>query len=175
MPAKIVASKDIKGLLSAKVNELQHQYGKNIFRSESKPETLLIIWGIMREPMFILLILACSLYFMLGQPDEGFMMLLAMVLVGAISVYQEVKSSKAIKALEHFTHSTVSVLRDGTTRLIASEELVPGDVMLLDEGMNIPADAIVLQQNDFTVNESVITGESAPVEKSEGAERNIVL
>ena len=175
MPAKIVDPGDIVGLSSANISELQRKFGKNVFRRESKPETLIIVWGIVREPMFILLIAACALYFILGQPDEGFMMLVAMALVGAISVYQEVKSSNAIKALKHLTNSNVSVLRDGITLLIAAEDLVPGDIMLLQEGMNIPADAIVLQQNDLTVNESIVTGESAPVEKNEKDGNNIIF
>jgi Ca2+-transporting ATPase len=93
------------------------------------------------------------------------MMLVEIGLVTTISLYQEVKSSNAVKALQQFTESGVSVIRDGREIIIPSEELVPGDIMLLDEGMNIPADALILKENDLTVNESVITGESMPADK----------
>src|SRR6185295_10805978 len=110
----------------------------------------------------------------LGEPGEGALMLLAMILVAAISFYQEVKSINALEALQQFAQSKVAVIRGGKEMIITTEELVPGDIMLLEEGMNIPADAIILQENDFTVNESIITGESLPAEKQEREGHNIL-
>lgn len=103
------------------------------------------------------------------------MMLVAMTIVVSISLYQEVKNSNALKALRHLTSPKVTVIRDGTEYTVLSSELVPGDIMLLDEGMSIPADATVLQENDLSVNESVITGESVPVEKHITPGTNMLL
>ncbi|MBK7883376.1 MAG: HAD-IC family P-type ATPase [Chitinophagaceae bacterium] len=158
---------NIQGLSGTQVSILQQQYGKNIFHAAHERRFAHIVWGIVKEPMFILLVIACSLYFILGETSEGIMMLVAMVIVAAISLYQEVKSSHALEALRQFTTSKVTVIRNGKEIFLQAEELVPGDIILLEEGMNIPADAIILQANDLTINESVITGESFPVEKME--------
>jgi Ca2+-transporting ATPase len=165
MPVQVSQPNDIQGLSHLQIPALIRQYGKNVFRAESSRNLVHIIRGIIIEPMFILLAIACSLYFILGEVNEGLMMLVAIIIVTTISLYQEVKSSNAVKALQQFTESGVSVIRDGKEGIIPAEDLVPGDVMLLDEGMNIPADAVILQENDLTVNESVITGESMPADK----------
>lgn len=174
MSGKVIEPGDIHGLSIHEIPALQQQYGKNIFRGESSLRFLHIVWGILKEPMFILLVIACSLYFILGEQIEGIMMLAAMCLVAAISFYQEVKSTNALKALQQFTQPKVTVMRSGKQMIIAAEELVPGDIILVDEGMNIPADAIILQENDCTVNESIITGESLPVDKHETEGHNIL-
>src|SRR5437870_5754565 len=106
--------------------------------------------------MFILLCLTCALYFIMDESEEGFLMLAAMLFVAAISVYQEVKNFKALQALQEYTEPKVIVIRNGTEKSIASSELVPGDIILLEEGNKVPADSIVIQQNDLTINESVI-------------------
>jgi P-type Ca2+ transporter type 2C len=162
----------IEGLLTEEVISLQKQYGKNIFQFKKEYRFLHIVWDIIHEPMFILLAIACSLYFILGEISEGIMMALAMVIIMAISVYQEAKSSKAIRALKQFTEPKTPVIRNNSEQLINSQDLVPGDIMLLEEGMKIPADALIMQQNDLSIDESVITGESLPVAKNEGEGQN---
>lgn len=154
------------GLATEEVIALQKQYGKNIFRFNKEYRVAHIVWDIVREPMFVLLAIACSLYFILGENKEGVMMAVAMIIVMAISVFQEARSSRAIRALKQFTEPKTAVIRNGKESLIDSEELVPGDIILLEEGMRIPADAQVIQQNDLSVDESIITGESVPVEKN---------
>ncbi len=174
MSGKVIELKKLQGLSAGEVQLLRLRFGKNLFQQEASRHFLKIIWDICREPMFILLFIACSLYFVLGETGEGIMMLAAIILVAAISIYQEVKSSHAVEALKQFTEPKVSVIRNGETIVIPAEELVPGDILLLEEGMKIPADAVVLQENDFTVNESVITGESMPVDKHETEGFNIL-
>lgn len=163
------------GLRKDEVISLQKQYGKNIFRFKKENRFLHILWDIVREPMFILLAIACSLYFILGEISEGIMMAVAMVMIMAISVYQEVKSSRAIRALKQFTEPKTPVIRDSTEQLINSVDLVPGDLMLLEEGMKIPADGLIIQQNDLSIDESVITGESLPVSKNEEEGNNKIF
>lgn len=164
-----------KGLSSADIPALQKQFGKNVFNSGSQRQFYHILFDVAKEPMFILLLVAATLYFILGEMEEGIMMLAATALVAAISVYQDIKSSNAIKALQQFTQPQVTVIRDGTEKSIATEELVPGDITELEEGMHIPADAIILQQNDLSVNESIVTGESLPVDKDESEGHNILF
>jgi len=155
------------GLSTARAKELLAQVGRNEFQSGSDRSLFRIIGDIVKEPMFLLLLAACFLYFLLGEPRQGFLMLLAMVFVTAISIYQEVKSSRALAALKKYTEPKVKCIRDGQLMVLSGSELVPGDVILVEEGGRIPADARVLQSNDFSVNEAIITGESFPVTKED--------
>lgn len=163
------------GLPADEIPQLQKKFGKNIFRFELSRGPLHIIWDLVREPMFLMLLVACILYFVLGEVTEGIMMLVAMAIVVSISLYQEVKNSNALKALQDITSPKVTVIRNGTEHTILSRELVPGDIMLLEEGMSIPADALVLQENDLTVDESMITGESVPIDKHINSGVNILF
>jgi Ca2+-transporting ATPase len=174
MPGKVTEIGNVQGLSQQEIPSLQKQYGRNVFHAGAEYRFLHIVWDIIREPMFILLVIACLLYFILGEISEGVMMAVAMVIVTAISLYQEVKSSRALDALKQFTGPKVTVIRDGNETVISNEELVPGDIMLLEEGMKVPSDAMVIQGNDLSVNESIITGESVPVEKNETEGRNLL-
>ncbi len=87
-------------------------------------------------------------------------------MVVATSLYQELRSANAIKGLRKYTQGNVRVIRNGAETQVTSEELVPGDIMLLSEGEQIPADAVVLQQNDCSVDEAIMTGESIAVFKN---------
>jgi len=166
MANKVTEIENLVGLSSQDIPLLQKQYGKNRLHAGASHRFLRILADIFTEPMFILLVIACSLYFILGEVGEGIMMAIAMVIVTAISIYQEVKSSRALEALRQLTEPRVTVIRSGQQQVISDEDLLPGDVMLLEEGMKIPADAIVIQSNDLSVNESVISGESLAVEKT---------
>jgi Ca2+-transporting ATPase len=162
----------ITGLTEDEVRFRQRQYGKNIFQPSKQFRILYVVKGILAEPMFILLVLASCLYFMLGDKNEGIMMAVAISIVVAISIYQEVKSSLALRSLQQYTEAHVSVIRNNRESIIMTQELVPGDIMLLAEGMKVPADALIIASNDLSVNESIITGESLPVEKEEAGEKN---
>jgi P-type Ca2+ transporter type 2C len=174
MPHTVSYTKSIMGLPEEKIPELQQRFGKNIFLMEPQRRFLHVLLDIIREPMFLLLIAACTLYFILGKTSEGWMMMAAMVFVAAISIYQDVKSTRALKALKELAQPKITVIRNGLEKIIFSTELVPGDVMLLEEGNKIPADAKVIQENDLSVNESVITGESMPVIKQETDGHNLL-
>ena len=169
MAEQTLATNQLQGLNTADIANLQKKHGKNVFKKDGSYNFLRIVVDTVKEPMFILLAVACFLYFLLGEISEGIMMLVAISIVSAISLYQEVKSSKALEALKSFAEPLVEVIRSGKQETIAAEELVPGDVMLLAEGMNVPADARVVEQNDLSVNESVLTGESVPVTKTPGS------
>ena len=166
MPDKVFYIEDLKGLSEEEIPALQQQFGKNIFQLEHSRRLYQIIWDILKEPMFILLTVACLLYFILGESSEGSIMLAAMLFVAAISIYQENRSTKALKALRQYTEPKVTVIRNGQHKVIDAIDLLPGDIMILEEGDKIPADATIVQANDLSINESIITGESFPVEKN---------
>jgi len=162
MPAHTSDMALYPGLKKSEVQSLLKQFGKNVLGKDRNNGFLLAVWNIIKEPMFLMLISASVLYFLLGESNEGLLMLMAMGLVVAISIYQETKSSRALGMLKEFTQARIAVIRDNQEEMILTEDLVPGDVMILKEGEKVPADAIVLHANDMTVNESVITGESFP-------------
>jgi len=153
------------GLSSAEAARLQALYGKNSLRSGSRYGMLVILWKAIKEPMFALLAGACLLYFLLGEQGEGLLMLLAMGFVAAISVFQEMRSSRALAALRQYTQPLATVIRDGQAKALPAEEIVPGDIITVGEGDRVPADALILRANDLSMNESLVTGETFPVDK----------
>ena len=165
----------ISGLKDLDIPALVKRYGKNQFKAAHEHGFIRMIWEIVKEPMFLMLLLACLLYFILGEVKEGLLMLAAMVFVGAISFFQGVKSSKALAALQQFTQPKVTVVRDGRKQIIFSEDLVPGDVLSLEEGNSVPADSTIFNSNDLSINESIITGESQPVDKNASEGHNLLF
>ena len=164
----------MQGLSEKEVQLLLQQHGKNALLINTRKRFLKIIWDIVKEPMFLLLLLACCLYFILRENTEGFMMMAALFFVSAISVFQEIKSSNALESLKQLTEPKVKVIRGGIEKEIEIENLVPGDIFLLEEGAKVPADAKITEQNDLSVDESIITGESLPVDKTIEAGANII-
>jgi len=143
-----------------------------MFEASKQFRLFRVLKDILLEPMFLLLVIASCLYFILGDKNEGIMMAIAIIIVTTISIYQEVKSSLALKSLQQYTEPRITVIRGGKEEIIMTEELVPGDVLLLAEGMKVPADADIITSNDLAINESIITGESLPVEKNNAERKN---
>lgn len=154
------------GLTRTQVDTLRQQHGWNELPAENGRHLWRTIRGIVFEPMFAVLLLACGLYLVLGELDQGLLMLAGMIFVAAISFFQDVKSNHALQALRQYTEPRIGVIREGAVQSILSRELVPGDLMILEEGNLVPADGVVVQSNDLSVNESVLTGESVPVDKN---------
>jgi Ca2+-transporting ATPase len=118
---------------------------------------------VLREPMFLLLLLAVGVYFLLGDLAEaGFLFLGALATIGLVIV-QEARSERALAALKALAEPTAQVVRAGRTRRIAAADLVAGDIVLVGEGGRAPADGILVAGDVLSVDESVLTGESAPV------------
>jgi Ca2+-transporting ATPase len=155
-----------RGLKAIDLGGLEKKFGKNEFSAQAETNIFSTGWNIVREPMFLILLLACLLYFILGETQQGLLMLASLFFVAAISFYQEVKSARALAALRDYTQPMVKVFRDDREQTIFSRDLLPGDVFLVEEGDLVPADAAILQANDLSVNESILTGESLPVEKN---------
>ncbi len=174
MPEQVTELPRPVGLRQAEAESLQLRYGRNTVEIRNR-RFLRFIAGIVLEPMFILLAVATSIYFIAGEHSEGFMMVAAIIIVTAISVFQDARSEHALSELQSYTREGVKVIRDGSEKIIPAEDLVPGDVCLLEEGNLVPADATVISGNDFTVNESVVTGESFPVAKEAGSENNTIF
>ena len=127
-----------------------------------------IALGVLREPMFLLLLAATGIYLVLGDVHEAMVLGASIVGVIAITVMQERKAERALEALRDLSSPRAMVLRDGERKRIAGRDVVRGDLLILAEGDRVPADARLLQATDLTADESLLTGESLPVDKRAG-------
>jgi Ca2+-transporting ATPase len=153
------------GLNSEEVLASRIKHGMNDLEAKQENRFIKLTKEIALEPLFILLVFTAIIYFTLHEYNEGFIMLAAIVFVSGISVYQENKSQNAVEALKKLTNPYSKVLRNGELIKIPGIELVVNDVIVLEDGDIIPADAQVMEAHDFSVNESSLTGESLPVSK----------
>ena len=165
---------NLAGLTDDQVQHSRSVYGENKIIKTKINYLWYTVKNILKEPMLVLLATASVLYFTHGNLAEGIFLLAAIVLVFSISQYQEARSKNALDALRKLTQPKCKVVRNAKISEIQTEELVIGDLIVVEEGSLIPADATIIQSNDFTVDESILTGESASVEKDEDSEKNIV-
>ncbi|HHW94811.1 MAG TPA: cation-translocating P-type ATPase [Mogibacterium sp.] len=153
------------GITTARAQELQITYGRNELTPQKKESFFRKVMHIVREPMFILLLIAAIIYFILGEPRDGAIMLIFVVGIISIEVIQEWKTDRTLNALKELSAPHIEVIRDGVNQTIASTDLVPGDLMIIYEGDKIPADGFVIKSSDLCVDESSLTGESEGVWK----------
>ena len=154
------------GLTTEEAKALQVQHGKNELSAEKKESFAKKVFKIITEPMFLLLIIAAAIYFILGEPVDGLIMLAFVVGIIGIEVFQEWKTDKTLNALKELSAPHITALRDGRETKIASADLVPGDIMMVHEGVKIPADGYVVKCSDLCVDESSLTGEAEGVWKT---------
>jgi Ca2+-transporting ATPase len=156
------------GLTSEDAGRRLAAEGPNALPSPDRRSGAAIVLGVLREPMFSLLVAAAGVYLLLGDLREALVLAASIVVVLAITVVQERKAERALEALRDLSSPRALVVRDGAVRRIAGAEVVRGDLLLLAEGDRVPADARLVAANELTLNESLLTGESLPVEKREG-------
>src|SRR6185295_19682832 len=131
--------------------------GYNELPSAKPKSPLRIAWEVLREPMFLLLIAASAIYFVLGDLREALVLLASVVVVTGITFYQEHKSERALEALRDLSSPRALVIRDGEAKRIPGREVVQDDVLLLKEGDRVPADAVLLACSALTADESMLT------------------
>ena len=153
------------GLTDSEVKSRIAKDGYNELQGSKSRSFWTIIFGVVKEPMFMLLVGCATLYMFLGDIAEGFMLLGFVFVVMGIEFYQERKSEKALDALKDLASPRALVIRDNTEIRIAGREVVCDDIIVLQEGDRIPADATVLKSVNLLVDESLLTGESVPVRK----------
>ncbi len=158
----------ISGLSEELAAERLAEEGYNELPSAKKRSILAIALEVVREPMFLLLVAGGSIYFILGDIQEALMLLGFVCVVMGITLYQERKTERALEALSVLSSPRALVIRDGQQRRLAAPELVRGDIIVLAEGDRVPADAVLLSTLNFSVDESLLTGEAVPVRKVAG-------
>ena len=156
----------MNGLSEKEALKRQEKYGLNILILEKKSNFFLKLLHCLTEPMFLLLLFASIIYFILGEAKDGITMLVFVVGMIGIDVINEYKTDKTLKSLKELSSPKIEVLRDNKRKFINSSFLVPGDIMYLHEGEKAPADGKIIKCSSLAIDESSLTGESIPIWKS---------
>jgi Ca2+-transporting ATPase len=155
----------LQGLSEQETRERLAIDGYNELPSTKKRTFFHILWEVLREPMFLMLIACGVLYMFLGDQEEALMLMGFVVVIIGITFYQEQKTERALDALRDLSSPRALVIRDGKQQRIAGREVVRDDIILVAEGDRVPADAVLLTGSNVSVDESLLTGESVPVRK----------
>ncbi|MFD2554607.1 cation-translocating P-type ATPase [Sphingobacterium tabacisoli] len=164
----------LKGLDQDELVQSRKRFGYNQMDNMHKSTGLEMFLDILKEPMLILLFAISIIYLIVGDYGEASFMLVAIVFVSAISFYQDNRSKKALEELEKLNEPLSTVIRDGLVIQIPTHEVAVGDLCLTEEGKIINADGRIVHSNDFSVNESSLTGESLSVFKNAESKNNQV-
>ena len=158
------------GLSEIEATRRLRSEGYNELPRGSQRTLIRIVGEIASEPMFELLLAAAAIYLVVGDLGEALMLAGSAIITVAIAVVQESRTERVLESLRDLTSPRALVIRDQVQRRIAGREVVRGDVIVLAEGDRVPADAVIVSSNDLQADESLLTGESAPVRKRAGGE-----
>lgn len=156
---------DYRGITSQKAAENLKSHGLNELPTAKPKNVWQIAFEVIREPMFLLLMSCGAVYLLLGDYSEGIILLSWVFVIIFITFYQHRKTENSLQALRQLSSPRALVIRDGEERRIAGREVVVDDLIVLNEGDRVPADAVILESQNLTVDESLLTGESVPVKK----------
>ncbi|SYZ72650.1 Cation transport ATPase [Candidatus Zixiibacteriota bacterium] len=159
-------TESLRGLSDSEAARRLSIDGYNELPSTKKRSIFAIAFDVLREPMFILLVACGTLYFFLGDFQEAIMLLGFVMVVIGITLYQERKTERALEALRDLSSPRALVIRNGEQKRIAGREVVTDDIILLHEGDRVPADARILNSINLAIDESLLTGESVAVRKT---------
>lgn len=160
-------SEKYRGLTNEQVLQKQKLEGLNELPSSKPKNFFALAWGVVKEPMFLLLVACGTLYLVLGDIQEGLMLMGFVFVIMGIEFYQERKTERALDALKDLASPRALVIRDGVEKRIAGRDVVTDDLVVLQEGDRVPADATVLYSVNLMADESLLTGESVSVRKAE--------
>lgn len=156
---------NLKGLSTEEVLRRLAEEGYNDLPASKPKSSLAIAREVVSEPMFLLLTACGALYLVLGDVQEAMILLSFVFVIMGITFYQERKTERSLEALRDLSSPRALVVRDGLQQRIPGREVVRDDLVILVEGDRVPADALLLSSFNLVVDESLLTGESAPVQK----------
>lgn len=154
-----------QGLTEAEAGRRKDQYGENRLKDRKKKSAAALFFEQLNDPLIYILMAAIAVSLFLHEVGDAGIIAVVIVLNAVVGVIQEGKARKAIEALQKLSSPRALVLREGTEREIESGLLVPGDVVLLEAGRQVPADLRLVQAVNLKIEESALTGESVPIEK----------
>ena len=154
-----------KGLTGREVLERRARYGSNKLKDQEKKSLGQMIIEQLNDPLILILMVAMAISFMLQEFGDAIIIITVVVLNATVGIIQEGKAGKAVEALKKISVPQTVVIREGERLKIPAEELVTGDIVVLEAGNQIPADLRLIESLGMRVEESTLTGESVPVEK----------
>lgn len=158
------------GISTQEATRLRETYGFNEIESEKKISIFNLLIEAFKEPMLIILFVACFLYLIIGDMIDFLVLTASALIILTINITQSYKTSKTIEKLKSLTKKYTEVFRDGKKTLVESKYLVPTDYIIVTEGDRVPADVLIIDQGNLTIDESILTGESLPVQKINSTE-----
>ncbi|MBL7707287.1 MAG: cation-translocating P-type ATPase [Taibaiella sp.] len=165
---------NIQGLSEQEVLQARKKYGANELSYKKENTLIENLKRFATEPMVILLLLAAAIYYISGSTGDGLFLSVAVVFQISISLFQYSRSKNALEKLKDLSQPNCKVIRNGEISAIKSGDLVVGDSLIVEEGTLITADGTIVHSNDFSVNESILTGESLAVSKDKTTEDHFI-
>ncbi len=159
----------IKGISSAEAKKRIEHYGSNELKEKKKISPFRLFMSQFKNFIIYILLFAVGISAVSGEYVDAIVILLILLFNALFGFIQEYKAEKAIEALKKLSGLKAKVLRDNDIAVIETKEIVPGDILLLEDGSKIPADGRILEGMGFQVSEASLTGESVPVSKHEHA------
>jgi Mg2+-importing ATPase len=158
----------LKGLTGNEAKERINRFGYNRLKPKKRTGSLTLFLAQFKSPIILILIFAAILSILLRDPTDAIIILAIVFISGILGFWQERGAVNALEKLLATVQIKATVLRDGEQKEIIIEEIVPGDIVILNAGDVVPGDCLILESKDLFVNESTLTGETYPVEKSIG-------
>ena len=155
----------VTGLSSAEAKKRLTEYGANRLKPQKRSDAFTLLIGQFKSPIILILILASILSLLLHNIVDASIILTIVVISGILGFWQEHSASNAVEKLLAMVQITASAFRDGNEKEIPVEDIVPGDIVMLNAGDVVPGDCIILESKDLFVDEAMLTGETFPVEK----------
>ena len=153
------------GLEEGQAKTLLDEYGYNELPEKKKASDIMLLAEQFKNILVLILVAASVISFFLGEVLDAIAITFILLINAFLGFYQERKAERALEALKKIAAPKAKVIRDGEAKTIESKNLVPGDVIILEMGDKVPADARIIEQLNLKIDESILTGESAPVEK----------
>ena len=160
-----------EGLSSAEANARLEKYGLNKLKEQKKDSPLKLFFSQFLDVLIFMLIIAAIASYMIGNHLDAIVILVVVIINSIIGFIQEYRAENAMEKLKSLVHTDAHVKRDNNLKRIPSENLVPGDIVILEEGDKVPADLILIESYDLRVDESSLTGESTLVKKDNNYEK----
>ena len=157
-----------EGLSGAEARQRLARYGANLLKPQKRSNVLAILLGQFKSPIVLILLFATGLSFFLHDPVNAGIILAIVLASGLLGFWQEHSATRAVEALLALVQIKATALRNGSPREIPVEEIVPGDIVILNAGDIVPGDCLVDESKDLFVDEATLTGETYPAEKSVG-------
>lgn len=157
-----------QGLTSDEARVRIIRFGSNLLKPKKRSDALTLLLAQFKSPLILILLFAAGLSFFLSDPADAFIILTIVFISGLLGFWQERSAANAVEKLLAVVQIKATVLRDGSSKEIPVEGILPGDVVILSAGESIPGDCLILESKDLFIDEAALTGETYPVEKTVG-------